>query len=481
MDYSIHPLHGSTKRTTPPKSSHIEQGQSLSSSSSNQKMKDSPSSSSGRLSSSRLPRVPTSVINAEFEVISTHTPLSASSVHSKKSPSISASSSIYSKKSPSISSNTSNALKSNKWSRNLATKDERDDYSGRVSRSVTLGKSEDVLISLPASMANPPVGKKHSEAVSKISKTRNEVVSVTHDLDGNSSTSPSARSRKSTSSSSNSAKSKKHVSVPASTTNQDYLDQLRAMVMLNGVGSGFKPEVPSVTASMTAKRRQLKAKEVEIEQKRMALEEAERRNMQREKEINEKVSEMRRKDEEEVAAKMQSLKALELKLKEKKRELKMKEEESGREINSKFKAIKMSEKERLKREKEIEQRMIDFAQKEQEINERLAEIDAASVARKKKEEKLEVKVIVFARKEKEIKDRLAAIEAASIARRKKEKASSIARKKNEKAESVKQQNIIESRLINDTSSPPSNAVSNKKVGKKGKFHAIFQKKKTYEA
>eukprot|EP00985_Skeletonema_marinoi_P028814 scaffold26056_cov88-Skeletonema_marinoi.AAC.1 len=81
--------------------------------------------------------------------------------------------------------------------------------------------------------------------------------------------------------------------------------------MLNGNGSAAEPEAPSVTASMATERKQLKAKEIEMEEKWMALEEAERRNMQKEREINEKLAALRRQDEEEVVARMESLKALE--------------------------------------------------------------------------------------------------------------------------------------------------------------------------
>lgn len=418
--------------------------------------------------------MPTSVINEddEFGAISTHRPLAAASVHSKKSPSISTASSTHSEKSPSISSSSTLKVLS-KWSRKSANKDERDDNSSLVSKSVTSGKrEEEVHISLPASMANPgSVSREHSEAPHKISQSLPKATAIPRDLDVSSRASSSARSRKSTSSSSSSAKSTKCISVPAS-IGQDNLDQLRAMVL--AAGSEVNQEAPSVTSSMAAKRRQLKAKEIEIEQKRMALEEAARRNMQREKEINEMVLKLRRKDVEEVAAKMQMLKILELQLKEQKRELKIKERKSGREINSKFEVIRMSEDERLMRETEIEHRLIDLARKEQEINERQAAIDEASVARKKKEEKLEVQVIVFARKEKEIKDRLAAIEAASAARRKKEKSASIARGKKKIEESVKQQNEINSKPIN-------NSQPNKKGGKTGKRKSIFRKKKPHEA
>eukprot|EP00985_Skeletonema_marinoi_P014710 scaffold7496_cov87-Skeletonema_marinoi.AAC.2 len=172
---------------------------------------------------------------------------------------------------------------------------------------------------------------------------------------------------------------------------------------------------------MAAKRRQLKAKEIEMEEKWMALEEAERRNMQKEREINEKLASLRRQDEEEVVARMESLKALEVQLNEKNRELKMKKEERDREINNKLEAIRVAEEERLKKEKEIEEKAIDFAQKEQYINKRLALIEEASVARRRKERQVEERVFDFTQKEKEISNRLAAIEEASVARRRKEK------------------------------------------------------------
>eukprot|EP00984_Skeletonema_dohrnii_P010796 scaffold4233_cov142-Skeletonema_dohrnii-CCMP3373.AAC.39 len=99
----------------------------------------------------------------------------------------------------------------------------------------------------------------------------------------------------------------------------------------------------------------------------------------------------------------------------------MKKEEREREINNKFKAIRMAEEERLKKEREIEEKAIDFAQKEQYINKRLALIEEASVARRRKERQVEERVFDFTQKEKEISNRLAAIEEASVARRRKEK------------------------------------------------------------
>eukprot|EP00984_Skeletonema_dohrnii_P025648 scaffold14826_cov117-Skeletonema_dohrnii-CCMP3373.AAC.2 len=203
-------------------------------------MKDSSSTSSGRFSTS----VPTPVIdddgNDEFEVLSTHTPLAASS--------------IYSKKSPSISSNRSKASKSSKRSQKSATKDKRDDYAGRASRSVTSGEREedDVLVSLPASMPNPSVHSKRSKAASTISQSRSVASPVPGDLDIKSRTSNSTRSRKSMSSSSKSVKSNRgSAPVSASITNQDDMEQLsalsvqKAIAMLNGNGSAAEPEAPS--------------------------------------------------------------------------------------------------------------------------------------------------------------------------------------------------------------------------------------------
>jgi len=92
-----------------------------------------------------------------------------------------------------------------------------------------------------------------------------------------------------------------------------------------------------------------------------------------------------------------------------------------RAINNKLEAIRIAEEERLKKEKEIEEKARDFAQKEQYINKRLALIEEASVAQRRKERQVEERVFDFTQKEKEISNRLAAIEEASVARRRKEK------------------------------------------------------------
>ncbi len=65
-------------------------------------MKDSPSYSSGRFSSSKLSSVPNAVVNVdgldEFEILPPQTPLAASSVYSKKSQSVTSKRSKASKK-----------------------------------------------------------------------------------------------------------------------------------------------------------------------------------------------------------------------------------------------------------------------------------------------------------------------------------------------------------------------------------------------
>jgi hypothetical protein len=325
----------------------------------------------------------------------------------------------------SLSSKKSKSSKSSKQSRMSTTnKDERDDYSGSFSNATTNKRENyDVLVSLPASMVtSPSVHSKLSVAASRISQSKSENTPIARDLIIESRISNSSQSRKSMSSRSRS----KRISTSSSASNQTHDDlgclsavSARAkMSVLKEGGLEAKSEAPSVTASMASKRRQLKAQEIEMEQKMKALEQAERRNMQREKEVNEKIAALWGEDNEEAMAMQQRLKDLENELNERKRDLKRQEEDREREINNKLEAIRKGEKETLLKEKQIEQMARYYAQKEQEIFERLAAMDEASVARRKKDKELEAKVIVFAQKEKEIKDRLAAIDEASVARRK---------------------------------------------------------------
>ena len=497
-------------------------------------MKDSPSYYSGRFSSSNLPYAANNAVvnddgHDEFEILSNHTPLATSSV--------------YSKKSQSITSKRSKASQSSKWSKKSAANDKRDDYSGRVSRTSALDyREEDALVSLSASVKSSSVSSQRSKAASTISQTRSEAASIPCNLDTNSRTSTATRSKNSMLSSSRSSKSKKSVSSSVSVTKQDNVEELsalsvqQALAMLNVDGSAAKQDVPSVTASMASKRRQLKAKEIEMEERRMALDEAERRNVQREREINEKLVALRRKGEEEAAARMHSLKALELQLNEKMRVLEVKEKEYGLEINSKYNAIDAASVARRKKEKKLEADLIDFARKEHELNDRLAAIDAASVSRKKKEKKLEADMIHFAQKTLELNERLAAIDAASVARKKKEKkleaeivvfaqkekeinerkaaidAASVARKKKEKKLETeikvfaKKEKVINDRLAAVEASiaqrqhsslrsvdkslqqvateeleSEGGCLGNKKIGFGSKLKTLFQRKKRYEA
>jgi len=212
-----------------------------------------------------------------------------------------------------------------------------------------------------------------------------------------------------------------------------------------------KAESPSVTSSMAAKRRQLKEKEIEMEEKMKALEQAQRRNMQKEEDIKEKIAALRRKDEEEVVAQQQQrLKDLEKQLDGRKRELKIQEEDRVRkqkDIEQKNVAItekeldanarllvarrkKLKEKEdeiqlKLKmleiNKKEVEAMTTNFSEREREINNKLEAIRIGEEERLKKEREIEQKVKYFAHKEQEIFERLSAIEAASVARREKER------------------------------------------------------------
>ena len=116
---------------------------------------------------------------------------------------------------------------------------------------------------------------------------------------------------------------------------------------------GKEVDAPSVTESMASRRRQLKAKEKEMEEKRKALEQAERRNKQREDEINKKIAAQKRKQysnashnaeaesvTSSIAARRRALKAKQLEMEEKKRELK---------------ALEDADRRRMQRAKEIEE------------------------------------------------------------------------------------------------------------------------------
>jgi hypothetical protein len=375
------------------------------SSSSSQKMKNWASYSPGNPPGSGFPLEPSvNTTNDEVDVLlSSMTKASSLSLSSKKSKS----------------------SESSKQSRmSMTNKDERDDYSGRISNAATnLREKNDVLVSLPASMAtSPSVYSKLSVAASRISQSKSEATPIPRDLIIESRNSNSSQSRKSMSSRSRSKGTS--TSAPASIKPHDDLGCLSAVsaraeiAVLKEDGLEAKSQTPSVTASMASKRRQLKAKEIEMEEKTRAFEQAEQRNMQREKEINEKIAALWGEDKDEAMAMQQRLKELEKELNERKRVLKRQEEDREREINNKLEAIRMGEKETILKEKQIEQMSRYYAQKKLEIFERLAAMDEASVTRRKKDKELEAKVIVFAQKEKEIKDRLAAIDEASAARRK---------------------------------------------------------------
>ena len=376
-------------------------------------MRDSPSYSSVMFSSSKNPSEPSPIIK--------------DSVHDETT--VAAAASVHSKKSKSIKSKKSTASKSSKQSRKSSTKDKRDDYSNRASISnASPDKREDggALFSLPESMVASTAGSsKRSKGKSDMSQARSKTALSPDEVTTKSNSSNSTKSRKSKASRSSSNKSKQNISMSNPATSQGGLQKFSVPseqddILTRKSKSTVKLEAPSVTSSMAAKRRQLKAKEVEIEEKRIALQRAERLNAEREMEINAKLAVLRGKDKDDVV-KLQDLKVLEIQLGEREKELTKLGKEREQEMVDKFEAVRLEESQWRKKEKDIERRVKDFARKEEEMKERLAVIDAASVARKKKERELEVQVLVFAQKEMEIKHKLAAINAASVAMRKERK------------------------------------------------------------
>ena len=164
----------------------------------------------------------------------------------------------------------------------------------------------------------------------------------------------------------------------------------------------------------TSKIRQIKRKEIDMEEKRKALQKLDRRNRQREKEINEKAA-AKQKDEEEDIAQQQRLKDLEKQLNERKRELKRKEEE------------------RERKQKDVEQMSLAITEKELDANARLFVAQRRKLKEKEASIQLKTRMLEINKKEmeemtfnmsnreREINNKLAAIRMAEEKRIQKEK------------------------------------------------------------
>ena len=233
-----------------------------------------------------------------------------------------------------------------------------------------------------------------------------------------------------------------------------------------------EPEALSATSSKSSKRKQLKARETEMEERRRILQEAEQRRLLREKEVNDRKKQKeqaevvamqerllrekevndrkKQKEQAEVVAMQERLMALEKQLSERKRQLKDKEEDRARkqnnieqrnkaltekeldsntrliiaqrqklkekedEIQMKFKLLNMNK-------KEVAEMTSHISDQEREINNKFEAIRVAEEERLRKEKEIEEKAFDFVRKEHEISRRLAAIDEASVVRKQKEK------------------------------------------------------------
>ena len=129
-----------------------------------------------------------------------------------------------------------------------------------------------------------------------------------------------------------------------------------------------KPETPSVALSLNSMRKQLKAKDIETDQKLKTFEDEELRHRQWEKKVKERVEARRGKEKVELEAQQEILMALEKqnelmrrRLEEKQNELKQREEDR----------MKKSEEERRQKEKEFTEMSTYFAERERDIMERI--------------------------------------------------------------------------------------------------------------
>ncbi|KAL7459803.1 hypothetical protein ACHAWC_011784 [Mediolabrus comicus] len=129
-----------------------------------------------------------------------------------------------------------------------------------------------------------------------------------------------------------------------------------------------KPETPSVALSLNSMRKQLKAKDIETDQKLKTFEDEELRHRQWEKKVKERVEARRGKEKVELEVQQEILMALEKqnelmrrRLEEKQNELKQREEDR----------MKKSEEERRQKEKEFTEMSTYFAERERDIMERI--------------------------------------------------------------------------------------------------------------